>query len=320
MRRFLIIMSILIAAGVMFMRFMLNATPKAQAMAVGVTVVYTQLPTDTPMATMTPLPTIDYRATDQAYQLQMEAQRNDMIKAQLAHDEEMLRQQVELARINATATAAGTQMVMVNDANTLQAGQLTAVSIQATSTAEAPQQAAALLQVQTNAKNAEANNIAFWIGLSFMCLFLLTGSYFFVKKAKSIKAAEIMHELQRDDTRQAVGLDVTLRDEKDPVKSEHYQLPCSMEQLIELAEMVVNGARSFPYNHMESNSRTFKNRRDDLRAVRDVLDKARLVITNVRTGEGVVSERGAQFFEWVFDNRDVPDGFELGERTPSPTA
>lgn len=312
MKRFLIAAIVLTAAGYMFIRS-IKIAPAPPALAMGVTVVYTQLPTDTPMPTMTPFPTIDYRATDQAYQLAMEQQRNDMIKAQLAHDEEMLRQQVELARINATATAAGTQMVMVNDANTLQAGQLTAVSIQATSTAEAPQQAAALLQVQTNAKNAEANNIAFWVGLSFICLFLLTGSYYFVKKAKGIKAAEIMHDLEASEQKEQLnrpGVSVTLRDEAEPAKSNHYLFPCSMVQLMELAEMVVNGRYTFAYNDMERNSRTFRNQRDILRDTRETLEAAKLAV-HTDSDESVINHRGKQFFEFVFENHELPEGFQF---------
>lgn len=322
MKRAMIAMIGLAITAIMYSMMTRKApAPTAQALAPGWTAMPLQAPTNTPVSfpTMSPFPTIDYRATDQAYQLQMEQQRNDMIKVQLAHDEQMLAQQVELARINATAEYAPTQVALIVAQNTLTSGQLTAVSIHATSTAQVPTMIVAVSNSLRTVQNSKRDDIIFVIGAGAVILFLLTGSFFFVRKAKSIKAAEIMHELQRDDNRQAVGLDVTLRDERDQAKSEHYQLPCSMEQLIELAEMVVNGARSFPYNHMESNSRTFKNRRDDLRAVRDVLDKARLVTTNVRTGEGFVSERGVQFFEWVFDNRDLPDGFELGEEVPSPT-
>lgn len=310
MKRFMVPLFFLIVAVAYMLMTRKAPAPTAQALAPGWTALPLQAPTNTsaPFPTMTPFPTIDYRATDQAYQLAMEVQRNDMIKTQLAHDEEMMVQQVELARINATAEYAPTQVALIVAQNTLTSGQLTAVSIHATSTAQVPTMIVAVSNSLRTVQNSKRDDIIFVIGAGAMILFLLTGSFFFVKKAKSIKAAEIMYTLQENEQNNRPGIDVTLRDDKDPAKSTHVTMPCTMNQLLELSEMVVNGRYTFAYNDMERNSRTFRNQRDVLKATRDALEKAQLAV-HTASDESVVNHRGKQFFEFVFENHKLPEGF-----------
>lgn len=81
---------------------------------------------------------------------------------------------------------------------------------------------------------------------------------------------------------------------------------------MELAEMVVNGRYTFGYNDMEQNSRTFRGQRQTLKETREVLEALKLAI-HTDNDESVVNHRGKQFFEYVFETRELPEGFQIGE-------
>ena len=277
-----------------------------QALNNVVTVAYTQLPTNTPAPTFTPYPTVDYRATDQAYQLAMEQQRNDMIKAQLAHDEQMLAQQVELARINGTATAAGTQVAQIHAENTLQAGQLTAVSIQATSTAEAPQQAAALLQVATNAKNEKRDNVIYVLGSSGLIFFLFSMPYVSYRIAKLFAPKPVDDEPGSQEVPE--GLTPYIREEHGSGDFTQWFVPCNEEQLTELGEMVVNGERNLAINRLETTSRTL--RRPTLIHLRKFF-RANQFAIELGNGEIALNDRAVAFIQQWFEDHELVSGYQF---------
>lgn len=196
MKKFLTYSIIVLAVGVLIIRNLPNIpryTPVQALGQGGMTALPTSspFPTNTPEPTMTPFPTVDYQATDQAYQLAEQQERNRMIEVQLQHDEAMLAQQVELARVNGTATAAGTMVALANAQSTLESGRLTAIAIQATSTHEAPEQAAQLLQVQDDAKHFQGQRIKENIAYAVAILFVLSLTVLIIRKAIVINAAYI---------------------------------------------------------------------------------------------------------------------------------
>lgn len=269
-------------------------------------------PTGTPVPTMTPFPTIDYRATDQAYTLLMEQERNRAIEIQLKHDEEMLKNQVELARVYATGTAFGTEIAIQQAQLTSNAGMMTAQSDRLTATANAPTQIVAMNNSIRAVKNSKRDDVIFMIVAVSFSFFAVAMGVFLFWKMRTITAADIARQEAPTEYRSHDPVTVTIRDEKDPGKTEHYIFPCTDEQLTELAEMVVNGERTFGYNRMETKSRTFRNQRDVLEKTRLVLEKAKLA-ANTHNGESVVNDRGVAFFEDWFDSRQLPDNFEIGE-------
>ena len=102
MKKFLLIAFIIIAGGCVLSYMIVNGKPPtAKALTYKTSTVapvtITLQPTGTPVPTMTSFPTIDYRATDQAYTLLMEQERNRAIESQLKHDDEMIKQQLEIA-------------------------------------------------------------------------------------------------------------------------------------------------------------------------------------------------------------------------------
>lgn len=325
MKRFLIAAIVLIAAGYMFVRSIFTPTPKAQALAVGVTVVYTQLPTDTPMPTMTPYPTIDYRATDQAYQLQMEAQRNDMIKAQLAHDEEMLRQQVELARINATATAAGTQMVMVNDANTLQAGQLTAESNRITATAQLPTQIVAMNNSIRTVQNSKRDDTIYVIGVSVVMFVLICFGIFMASfpklemKRLQYKMLELQNSATDEYPEPARETVVNMRQDRGggDFGQKRFIVPCTPEQFTELATGLTQGKKTLAINQWEGKGTLFTRP-----VIAQVRGWARMNNFAVATADGQLAPTN-EFLTFLIGwlaQKQLQEGYGFVESTPTPPA
>lgn len=93
-------------------------------------------------------------------------------------------------------------------------------------------------------------------------------------------------------------------------------VPCSEDQLSELAEMVVNGERTLGINRLETESRTFRSKRDDLKAVRNFLvrkDVALAYHPKQTKGDIVLNDAGVAFFEHWFDSHELPAGFYFAE-------
>lgn len=247
MKRFLVIGVLIISLGVMafrylakFQKYQPTSVQPVQAMG------WTPVATDTPAPTLTPLPTVDYKATDNAFQLAQQAERDRMIEIQLQHDADMLDKQIELARIGATQTFAPTAVA-------LESGRLTAVSIQATSTAEAPVHAAQLLQVATNAKHEKRDNIIFIAGAIAIIIFLLSVPAAVWKMVKIQEQAALLAQEAALPQR-----DIEAPEGMTSYEADKWVVPCNPEQMTEIWEMVVNGERNFGINRIETTSRTLR--------------------------------------------------------------
>lgn len=297
-------------------------------MALGASNTMTPVPTDTPV----PSPTIGHAETAAAFQqdaINAQQTANAAIAANAAitaefevRVQEQLNLTAEADRRNFeiagwTQTAAPTSIALTSTAQLIVIGQQTLQAGQMTATANAPTQIVAMAKAQVEADNAKG---AYWVSVfgisSVIFVIFSVGVYLLLLTRRPViikrESEQPAHYVQPSQ------IEVTIRDEKHPEKTTHRVIPCSLDQLMELAEMVVNGVRSFPYNAMEKESRTFKGQRETLRNVRDVLDGLEFVVTSPRTGEGMVDSRGVSFFEEVFSNHQLPDGFEFGEGAPSP--
>lgn len=277
-----------------------------------------QIATGTPM----PAPTIGYEATIQVAQATADEARrvNAMVTAefeqrvqeQLQITAEAGRQYFAIQSWTATAALTSIPLTMTQQVadNTRIANNQAIASGQLTATYQAPTQMAAVMLVRTQAQFATIDRVArvfFMVAAGIAMLMLVV---WFVRNPILPREENDEQEKQPDHT------EIWIRDEKDHgAKSEHFVFPCTDEQLTELAEMVMNGARTFGYNRMETGSRTFRGQRETLEQTRLILEKARLA-TNTHAGESVINERGVAFFEQWFETHEMPDGFEITDPLP----
>lgn len=323
MKRFLWTVVIVALFGFLAVRMFTGMQYKpASVRAAGSTSIPTNAPTDTPI----PTETIGYQDTAiVAQQTALEAVRvNAQITAEYEQRiQEQLNITAEAERRNFemwgwTQTAAPTSIALTSTAQLILFGNQTMQAGQMTATAQAPTLIVAMAQSESRVKHVQTDYIISSIGVLSVAFCMLALGLFLLKKTVTMKsAARIADELIDSQEDTPAGIDLTLRDETTPEKSEHYRFPCSQEQLTELAEMVVNGERTFGYNRMETTSRTFRNQREALNATRQVLEKAHLAV-NTHNGESVINERGVRFFERWFDDHKLPDEFGIAEEAPSP--
>lgn len=265
--------------------------------------------TGTPYPTVSPFPTVDYRATDQAWQLSMEHERGEIIKAQAAHDEEMMRQQVNLVSIGATGTAYGTEVSLQQSMLTHDAGMMTAQSARITATAHAPTQVVAMSNSIRAVENSKRDDIISTIGVLVLIFFLLSLSLFLLKKTVTLNTADYINGQQEEPEPKEPP---HLREDRGSGDFSKWYVPCSEQQLTELAEMVVNGERTLAINRIETTSRTLK---------RPVLTKLRKFFRMndfaIELGGGEISlnDRAVCFIQGWFDNHELEQGYQF---LPSP--
>ena len=88
-------------------------------------------------------------------------------------------------------------------------------------------------------------------------------------------------------------------------------VPCSPEQLTELAEMAVNGERKFGINRLEMHSNTFRSQRETLLKVRQWLIDNHFVIED--GGSIMLNTDGEEFLAQWFELHRLPDEYEFEE-------
>ena len=88
-----------------------------------------------------------------------------------------------------------------------------------------------------------------------------------------------------------------------------YDVPCTADQLSELAELAVNGERTFAINRIENTSRTL--RRDTLYAIREFLLLNEFAI-EAGAGKIALHDTGVNFLEYWFENHTLQMGFQFG--------
>lgn len=93
-------------------------------------------------------------------------------------------------------------------------------------------------------------------------------------------------------------------------------VPCTEDQLSELAELVVNGERTLGINRLEQESRTFRSKREELTAVRNFLVRKDVTLAfhpKQTKGDIVVNEAGIEFFTNWFETHELPEGFYFAD-------
>ena len=265
----------------------------APVMAAGITPVATNTATIA-APTPTPFPTIDYRATDQAYQLQMEQQRNDMIKAQLAHDEEMMKQQVLLASINATATYAGTQVAMQQTQDVIAIGKQTLEAGQMTATAQAPMMIVSLANSENKVKHMQTDYIINMIGVGSVAGLCIVLVWFLIWKMRTFATIPPPNNTEYQTPIVPEGFTPYIREDHGGGDFTKWFVPCTEEQMTEIWELVVNGERNFAINRLETNTRTLK--RPTLTKLRKWF-RANEFATELGAGEIALNDRAVAFIE-----------------------
>lgn len=321
MKKFLLIAFIIIAGGCVLSYMIVNGKPPTAKALVYKTstivpVTITFQPTGTPAPTMTSFPTVDYRATDQAYTLLMEQERNRAIEIQLKHDEEMLKNQVELARVYATGTAFGTEIAIQQAQLTSDAGMMTAQSNQLTATANAPTQIVAMNNSIRAVKNSKRDDIIFMIVAISFSFFAVSMGVFLFWKMRTITAADIARQeatTEYQPPEVPEGLTPYVREDHGSGDFTKWFVPCTPEQMTEIWELVVNGERNFAINRLETTTRTLR---------RPVLTKLRKWLrqndfaTELGAGEIALNDRFVAFVEKWGEDHELEEGYQF---TPSPT-
>lgn len=310
--------ALIVWAFVLIGRAMMN-TPSVQAAAIASTSTQYATPTFIPTQTPIPSPTIGYEATlaiaqstaDEARRVnaQVTAQHEQVVlsELQLTADTEYRAQQVLSWTAQAGPTIiplTATQQVLMNtqiaNSQALASGFLTA-------THQAPTQMAAIVQVQNVARYARVNEIVKIIGMGALILFMLAIVAFINRLPVAQTKAEVEPQKEtviqmRKDTGQ--GLFTQTRT----------VVPCSPEQLTELAELAVNGEKKFGINRLENHTRTFKSQRETLVKVRLWLQENDFVIKDT-DGSVTLNADGEAFLTEWFDLHKLPDEYEF-EKEP----
>jgi len=272
-------------------------------------------PTFIPTRTIIPTTTIGYESTlaiaqstaDEARrinaQVTSEAEQRLLSYAQLtadadarAHEVAMWTQIAGATVIPLTATAAVVERTQIAAAQNI-------VAAGYTQQAYAPTEYAAMVQGQATAQFATINEIIKIIAMILTCVFLLAGISYFVRHAPREEVEQV----------EPVATEVWIRSEKDNgAKSTLLTVPCTAEQLTELAELAANGEKKFGINRLEQTSRTFRSQRETLILVRQFFVENKMVIPDAN-GTVTLNADGEAFLAGWFESHQLPDEYEFTE-------
>jgi hypothetical protein len=322
MKKYFLLFILLVSAPAFFVvaRASGKAQPVAQA-APAMQATQYATPTFVPTRTEIPTPTIGYEATIAVAQMTADEARRVNAEATAAHEQHILSimhitSQAEERNqevLSWTAQAAPTIIPLTATqqaaANTQVAAGETRVSGMMTATHQAPTQYAAMVNAQSSAQWASLRqgvNVAAMFGLF---LFLLAMTAYFVRVPPGAK-------VQPDVPRETV---VQIRNNTGAGTYQQVRavVPCSPEQLTELAELAANGEKRFGINRLETHSRTFRGQRPVLLAVRQFLIDHEYVIADAN-GAIALNASGEAFLAAWFDEHKLSDDYEFAEPTPPP--
>jgi hypothetical protein len=298
-----------------------RGTSPANVQAAAVAPINTQYATPTFRPTETPIPTstIGYEATIYVAQATADEARRVNAQATAAHEQHILSiVQITAAQdarnqeiLSWTQIAAPTVIPLTATMqvviNTQVAEGEKRVADMMTSTFQAPTQYAAMVNAQTNAQYASAMRVVDVFGKAAIGVFCIGLAVFLFRwkppaaKPVAEMPTETVVQIRRDKGNGDFGQTRAV-------------VPCSPEQLSELAEMAVNGEKRFGINRLETQSRTFKGQRPVLLAVRQFLIDNGLVISD---DSGItLNADGAAFLTGWFDSHQLPGEYEFRESTP----
>jgi len=276
----------------------------------------TQYPTSTPYPTNTFIPTvtIGYESTLAIAQATADEARRINAVVTSEYEQRVLEQLQMTAeedrriqeRLSWTATAALTSIPLTQTQqsviNTQIPMQNNLALAQLTATAQAPTQIAALIQAQESVQFVRLNNIANVVGKVAAIAFVLAFIYFCLKFPVQPK-----QELVEQPSETVV---VMKQNNGQATNWKRLVIPCSPEQLTELAELAVNGEKKFGINRLETQSRLFRSQRETLLKVREWLQINKFVIQD-ENGSVTLNADGETFFTEWFELHKLPDTYEF---------
>jgi hypothetical protein len=322
----LLFVGLIVVAFFVVYRAMGGSSP-ANVQAAAVAPINTQYATPTFRPTETPIPTstIGYEATIYVAQATADEARRVNAQATADHEQHIL----SIVQITAAQDARNQEMLswtqiaaptvipltatMQVVINTQVAQGEQRVAAMMTATIQAPTQYAAMINAQSNARYADAMRIVDVFGKIAIGLFCTGLAVFLFRwkppepKPAAEPQTETVVQIRRDKGNGDFGQTRAV-------------VPCSPEQLSELAEMAVNGEKRFGINRLETQSRTFRSQRETLLAVREFLIKKQLAIPD-GNGTLTLNDDGETFFAGWFNAHALPTDYEFAPaQEPEPEA
>lgn len=322
MKKYLIVLSLLIVS---LSSCSLMYDPEKSVQAAAPEIVYTS----TPAPTMTPIPsaTVGYQDTAiVAQQTAMEAVRvNAGITAEF---EQRLQEQLQITAaaeqrnyevLAWTQTAlptivslTGTQQAAMN---TQAAGVATFESSRMTATAAAPTLMVAIANSELQARHAQLNYFVGLLGMLGLAFFMLAAGFFLIKKTVTMRTADFLREdpqPEAEEEEKVLGTVVTLQRDQ---KLTRYVVPCSAEQLTELAEAITQGKKTLAINQWEGRETLFT--RPVILQVRAWARENGFAVPAPDNQLAPTNEFFAFLIGWL-ERKELQEGFTFTESTPLP--
>jgi hypothetical protein len=286
----------------------------------------------TPEPTRTPVPTatIGYMETALVAQATADEARRINAQATAAHESVLLAQSQLTAQAEAnalvqlqltaqwegiTATAAYTSVPLTATQqyhnNTALAAQQSLQAAQLTATKGAPTQIMAMAQAENYAKYGGVDYFARWFFIVVIVAFLIGLLAWFIRNP-------VLPRTTTEEQPKNFTINYVKR-ENGGYKQSNFNVPCSPEQLSELAEMAVNDEKRFAINRLEQTSRTFKSQRDALERVRDWLCQNEMAVKDEHN-HFMLNDDGAGFLLDWFEDHKLREGYEFTEGEQEHTA
>lgn len=288
----------------------------------------TETVTPTPTSTHEPTPTVGYQATAIAAQQTADAANRLMVEATSEHE----RRQYELLAFTAeaerrqmwlygeTATAAMTAIPATQTQAAMMADAIaTQQSIMITSqvmTQRAPTMIVALANATSQAQFARIDAIVRIFALFGLgCFMLGIGLWLLRSPPKIVERAEDVHipDAPEDPIIHPIDLGTVITVKNDQgggfVSASKMMVPCTPEQLTELAEGLISGNKTLAINQWEGKmSVTFT--RDVYILMRNFMQANRLVRSD-RAGRLMLTADGEAFFRAWLEQRSIPPSYEF---------
>ena len=226
------------------------------------------------------------------------------LNQQLAYTAEVERMAMQVFEWTATAApssipATQTQTWINNQVNaTRQSMAITSVAM----TQQEPTMIVALAQAQTQARFAPINAGIYVFAILSICIFMLCMAIFFLRKPLEIVHSESVPELDNtvvNVSKSNGGFKTTNR----------LVVPCSPQQLTELADGLIDGGKSLAVNQWEGRETTFT--RPVYYAVRNFLQSNQFARGAGGIGNLAITSEGETFFRTWLETHHIPLSFEF---------
>ena len=251
------------------------------------------------MATSAPRPSATTTADDQA------------ANQRIAWTAEVERQKMQILEWTATAAPSAIPATQTQAAAMQRAieTQQSIISTAMVMTQNAPTMVVAMAEAQTMAQYSELDMLVRLFALFGLGCFFLGISVFLFRKPmmREEEPVDRVYPLE-------MGTVVTIKKENSGyLSTSRLVLPCSAEQLTELADGLISGEKSLAINVWEGrNSQTFT--RESFAAVRNFLQVNRLA-QSAGVGRLVLTAEGEAFLRAWQDKRALPSSYEFEART-----